>query len=189
MNCPWVPRIVECARTGQHPTAEIRPHLAECNQCAERWAREELLSSHLRSIRQASAVRQVPVEGRRLVLERFAASRSPRIAHSKIWLALAASLVIGFVSLTSRQHRQAPGGVVETETDWSAEGFVAVPFALPLASGEFVKVIHADLQPSDFARMGIDLDTVSASPISADVMVGEDDLPRAVRVSGEGSSF
>ncbi len=182
MSCFWVPRIIECARTGQIPTAEIRQHLAECLHCERRWAQEELLSSRLRSIRQASAVGRSSVEGRRLILQRFAASPRPQSFGPKLWLAIAASLLIGFVSFTTWPHRQTLSPV---ESDWSAEGFVAVPFALPLASGEFVKVVHADLQPSDFARMGIEVDTASPSPISADVMSGEDDLPRAVRVSGE----
>ncbi len=119
-------------------------------------------------------------------MERFAATPRRTIAIPKLWLALAASLLIGFVLQNTWSHRQSTDSL---DTDWSAEGFVPVPFVPPLASGEFVKVIHANLQPSDFARMGIDLDTASANLIPADVLLGEDDSPRAVRVSGEELNF
>jgi hypothetical protein len=65
----------------------------------------------------------------------------------------------------------------------SADDFVALPYALPLAAGELVRVVHADLDPDVLASMGIDVDPSWASEVPADVVVGEDGLPRAVRLA------
>ena len=71
--------------------------------------------------------------------------------------------------------------------DDSGGDFIAVPFALPLAEGEIVHVVHSELYPQALASMGIDvnpewLDSDSGE-ISADVVVGQDGFPRAVRIS------
>jgi hypothetical protein len=61
-------------------------------------------------------------------------------------------------------------------------GFVAVPYAPPLAAGEFVSVVRAQLEPAALARLGILVDSAYGSEIPADIVVGEDGVPRAVRV-------
>ena len=63
--------------------------------------------------------------------------------------------------------------------------FIAVAYAPPLAAGEFVSVLRTELQPAALARMGIDVDTSYTNAIPADVVVGEDGFPRAVRVVSE----
>jgi len=70
----------------------------------------------------------------------------------------------------------------------SSDDFIAVPYTPPLAQGELVRVVHADLYPEAFASMGIDIDPASASNIPADVVVGEDGIPRAVRITGNGQN-
>jgi hypothetical protein len=42
-----------------------------------------------------------------------------------------------------------------------------------------------ELRPTALARMGMDVDVTSANDISADVLVGQDGAPRAVRVLDE----
>jgi hypothetical protein len=64
----------------------------------------------------------------------------------------------------------------------SDNDFVDVPYAPPLATGELVRVVRTELRPAALARMGIDIDTAVADEIPADVLLGEDGLPRAVRL-------
>ena len=74
----------------------------------------------------------------------------------------------------------------ESSTDASAltgDDFMAVPYTPPLAQGELVRVVHADLYPEALASMGIDVDPAETNEIPADVVVGEDGIPRAVRIS------
>lgn len=70
----------------------------------------------------------------------------------------------------------------------SGDDFIAVPYALPLAPGETVRIVHSELYPQALASMGIDvdgglLDGDDATAISADVVMGQDGLPRAVRIA------
>jgi hypothetical protein len=65
----------------------------------------------------------------------------------------------------------------------SSDDFVAVPYAPPLAQGEIVRVVHTDLYPEALASLGIGLDPSSAGDTPADVVVGEDGIPRAVRIT------
>jgi hypothetical protein len=91
----------------------------------------------------------------------------------------------------TRWHRPAP--VVEAIPDsvqfsgdaaeLSSDDFIAVPYTPPLAQGELVRVVHADLVPEALASLGIDVDPASSGNVSADLVVGEDGIPRAVRLT------
>jgi hypothetical protein len=65
-------------------------------------------------------------------------------------------------------------------------GFIPVPYALPLATGESVRVVRQELNGAELVRMGIDLPGAYAADLAddfeADVLLGEDDLPRAVQL-------
>ncbi len=70
----------------------------------------------------------------------------------------------------------------------SSDDFIAVPYTPPLAPGEMVRVVHADLYPEALASMGVEVDPSWTGNLPADVVVGEDGLPRAVRIA-ENSQF
>jgi hypothetical protein len=65
----------------------------------------------------------------------------------------------------------------------SSDDFIAVPYAPPLAQGEIVRVVHTDLYPQALASLGIGVDALSSGDTPADVVVGEDGIPRAVRIT------
>ena len=188
--------IVECARTGAEPDAELRGHLVECSRCSERWEDERKLSSEFRMLRDAARFRR-PSEARRIrILGEFEAAQRRSSRPWLKWTAAAAAillLAIGSLVETRRSgpHRglnrakatMAQEGAAEIEgLPADSSGFVAVPYAPPLATGEFVSVVRTELQPTALARMGIYVDASYTADIPADVVVGEDGLPRAVRV-------
>ena len=51
-----------------------------------------------------------------------------------------------------------------------------------LAPGEFVRIVRTELDREALAGMGIDIETADGAEVPADVLLGEDDLPRGVRV-------
>lgn len=73
---------------------------------------------------------------------------------------------------------------VESSNEEDSNGFVAVPYAPPLAVGEMVSVVRTELEPTALARLGIMVDASDGNEIPAEVEVGEDGLPRAVRLIG-----
>jgi hypothetical protein len=76
----------------------------------------------------------------------------------------------------------------DPQTDAEAEGFIAVPFVPPLATGEMVRVEHTELNPAALASLGVNVDPAWNTQLPADVLVGEDGMPRAVRVSDASAS-
>jgi hypothetical protein len=118
------------------------------------------------------------------------------LAHQSVipaplkWLLSAAAVLLLTIAIGySWRNAQRPAAM-EASMDASEEladdnGFVAIPYAPPLAAGEFVRVVQMDLQPIALAHMGIYVDAEDFSDIPAEVLLGEDGFPRAVRVVEE----
>jgi hypothetical protein len=68
----------------------------------------------------------------------------------------------------------------------SSDDFIAVPYTPPLAPGEMVRVVHTNLYPEALASMGMAVNPLWAGNLAADVVEGEDGLPRAVRITDNG---
>ncbi len=193
----WVCELVECARAGAAPRSELRQHLRECPECAARWASERNLDAHLQALREAASARP-PAEAQcERMMRQFARMHRRRVHAAVRWaLAAAAALIlavgVGSVWRGGGPHVLRPAGsapetdawadAAEAETPEGSAGYVAVPYAPPLAPGEFVSVVHAELGSVELARMGVFVDDLDAGEIPADVVVGEDGFPRAVRV-------
>jgi hypothetical protein len=64
----------------------------------------------------------------------------------------------------------------------SNDDFAEVPYAPPLATGEFVRVVRTELRPAALARMGVYVDAAETDEIPADLLLGENWFPRGVRV-------
>ncbi len=110
-------------------------------------------------------------------------------AQVKWLLSAAAVLLLTVAAGYSWRNAQRPAAIeagIETAEELADDnGFVAIPYAPPLAAGEFVRVVQMDLQPIALAHMGIYVDAADSSEIPAEVLLGEDGFPRAVRVVDE----
>jgi hypothetical protein len=180
----WIAEIVECARIGSRPSSHVQAHLAGCPACTERLEDERRLTLEMCLSREVAGVRRVSAARRARIMREFQTMHRPSVRPwLKVVLAAAALLllVIGLLHTPGSQK-----GVSEVAGDLESltadSDFVAIPYAPPLASGEFVSVVRTELQPTALARMGVYVDAGYASSIPADVVVGEDGLPRAVRV-------
>jgi len=195
------------------PDRSLRAHLALCAHCNKRWEAELHLTAQFRAMRvQAAALRSLDSfagEKRRESLMRDFARlhRRPVVlsgsVKSWVWtLAAAAALLVavflgheagkrtsrGTVSPGTRTHevRAEQTVIYEVSGDASAlssDDFIAVPYTPPLAPGEMVRVVHADFYPEALASMGVEVDPSWTGDLPADVVVGEDGLPRAVRIT------
>jgi hypothetical protein len=67
----------------------------------------------------------------------------------------------------------------------STSEFVVVPYAPPLAAGEMVKVVRGEFETAALHRMGFVAPSLSGDAVEAEVMLGQDGLPRAIRVLAE----
>jgi hypothetical protein len=193
--------IVEYARRRAEPGAGLRAHLALCASCEERWEAERRLTSQFRVMRIHASARRPPEARRESLMREFARKQRRPAAPAWAW-ALSAAAVMLFAALLGynvRSHARntAPAIrsngartnqpiVYQASADASAvsgDDFIELPYAPPLAAGELIRVVHADLDPDELASMGIDIDPSWASELSADVVLGEDGLPRAFRIA------
>jgi len=191
----WADELVELARVQAASPRELRAHLGECAACAARWTSERNLSAYLQNARESAAATRPTPGGREEILRQFAAERRRRVQQPLHWaLAAAAMLLLTIGAASLWRLGGARGNVAADEPDGQAAiealtgaggEFVDVPYAPPLAQGEFVQVIHTNLEPMELARLGVYVEAPDAGAVPADVLIGEDGLPRAVRVSEE----
>jgi hypothetical protein len=111
------------------------------------------------------------------------------VSRRWIWAtaALAALFAAGAWTLARRTGaRSAPQPVAIAQLipeDLMADNeFVPVPYAPPLAPGEYVEVVQRELSPAALARMGFVIQGAAVNEVVTDLIVGEDGMPRAVRV-------
>jgi len=203
MTCSeQIVELVECARRQSEPDRELRAHLSICANCGERWERERQLTAHFQALRmQAASLRTRDAQRESLMRDFARIHRRPSIPQWAWALGAAAALLvavfIGHEAGKRSNRKVSPAAVrvrdeavlYEASLDASAlssDDFIAVPYTPPLAPGEMVRVVHADLYPEALASMGVEVDPSWAGNLPADVVVGEDGLPRAVRITENG---
>lgn len=197
MSCrEWIAGLVDRARAGDAPGADLERHLAACAACKQRWESELELSAAMTKLRAGAARERSRAESRNELLREFAARQRTRRAQVVKWALVAAMLVMAVLLgelWRSAVVSHSPGDSEQAMNDAAMEalgiqagsGFVAVPYAPPLAEGEFVRVVRTQLQPAALARMGILVEGGYGDAVTADLVVGQDDLPRAVRLPEE----
>jgi hypothetical protein len=204
----WTAELVEYARSSireRQPGRELRTHLALCESCRERWDAELLLTSHFERIRnRTAAFRSRESRGEELAREIVRRHKVRTIRSWGLAMGAAAALVLAvLLGYAAGQMRKAPvhnlrqsavfdsGDILSMDASaLSSDDFVAVPYTPPLAQGEMVRVVHAELYPDALANMGVSVDPAySFGRVPADVVVGEDGLPRAVRITESNNSF
>jgi hypothetical protein len=193
-----ITELVECARRSggnARPDRELRTHLALCADCRERWDAERQLTFQLRIMGSSTAGMMSPEARREALLRDFSRIHRRRGIQSWVWALSAAAALLLAVFLGHAAGKRASPAVrtqqtvvyeASLSTDASAlssDDFIAVPYTPPLAPGEMVRVVHADLYPEALASMGVQVDPSWVGDLPADVVVGEDGIPRAVRIA------
>jgi hypothetical protein len=208
-------KIADCARRRMEPEFALEAHLETCQPCMELWDSERNLTTHLRMIRIAASGRRSPAASREALMRQFTEKHQGAANTRWLWsLAAAAAFLLALILIQghgplrsiARRSQPAIAGQpaeqnlsaqadLQTEPEAEAqgdaqgdaqyEGFIPVPYVPPLATGELVSVVHTDLYPLELARLGVSVDPAWATELPADLLVGEDGFPRAVRVSDD----
>ena len=192
MDCrEWISEVVNNARAGRAPGAALREHLDDCPRCAERWREERILTREMQILADRVAGRRSPARVRESVERAFERHcRIVRARRTALVFATAAAVVmvlalsvVWWKGMSPAEPRTAAQTI---GSEFGADaGFVPVPGALPLAEGEFVSVERTELDGAALARMGLPLRETDADGVVADVVSGEDGLPRAVRLEAD----
>jgi hypothetical protein len=198
MNCEGnIEKLVECARGRGEPDNALKAHFRACGRCLERWEAEQELSANMRFIRMESGSRRSSASVRVALMREFDARHAkvtpPYWSSGLGWswgLAIAATLLLcvllgpeAMTRLHPAESAASQTESVDVQADPDSDGFIAVPYAPPLATGELVRIVHTELNPAALASLGVSVDPSWTTHLPADVLEGEDGMPRAVRVS------
>jgi hypothetical protein len=156
-------------------------------------------------MRLMASARRSSAASRADLMRQFSA-RHWRVVHPAwgIGLAAAAGLLIVLATLRPPSLAPAPHQASPAMGGWLAsnswnyeisadvysaqdEGFFAVPYVPAPDPGERLSVMHAELYPAALTTLGVSIDPAMMASngngtIHADVVVGEDGLPRAIRL-------
>ncbi|HVW10801.1 MAG TPA: hypothetical protein VHC90_19580 [Bryobacteraceae bacterium] len=144
-------------------SAEAKAHLAACGQCA---AEVERTAGTLALFRESSMKCAEYWEARPVVRKR---SRGWR------WV-IAAPVLVALVLAAVMARRPAPAPVRPPET-----GFVRIPYVVPPAPYERTAIVHMNVPVAALVAAGFRMNEPASATVPADVLVGQDNRPLAVR--------
>jgi hypothetical protein len=207
MNCKSAnAALVECSRRGIGHDRELEAHMEVCASCRERWDAERNLTEHLRAMRIGSALGNMEW-GKAVLMREFDGNVRRERQVRWMWAAsTAAALVLSVVAVsevwkpaviqekvaaTNARHEYALPEYGKDSFAPAVEagetGFIAVPFAAPLLPDERVGIVRTQLDTAELASMGVSVEPGWTGAMPADLLVGQDGFPRAVRVSNDNS--
>jgi hypothetical protein len=202
MTChDYIDALVDLAR-GVSDSSPMRTaaeaHARRCPRCAERLQRERELSAALRELVHGSDD-AVPrgMEGR-LVAE-FSQYHADRVRHTQPlthWWAAAAVFLIATAGVTwlvpARFRAAAPQPVIESSNLQDPvpdlANFIALPGAGSMPAFERGDIIRIEIPLAGLPAYGLDMvPDGTATLVPADVLIGQDGVPRAIRLASDKS--
>lgn len=194
--------IVDMARGMPLPAATeavVASHLQVCGACTGRLQRERELTRGFRAIAQQTASRGPAAEMEARLLDAFAhLHRQPsgKRTVSRTWLAAAAALLLVAAAGVWAAATLNRAGRIGTSTADARpareflDGFVFLPVAAGLPPLESGLIVRVEVPVSALPKYGVEvISDSSKSRIQADLLVGQDGQPRAIRiVSGDAAA-
>jgi len=137
------------------------------------------LKQRLRELAEMSPHAASVATARRL-LETFRARRRRKRVWT-YWGAAAASLVIGSLSYVLWQEHERNVAVAAESSYVSAPGFLPLPYAQSDVPLEHAVVVRVSIPRAEASAWGVPLDPGGRARVSADLLIGQDGMARAVR--------
>ncbi|HEY4084284.1 MAG TPA: hypothetical protein VGM43_00020 [Bryobacteraceae bacterium] len=146
-------------------SGEAEAHLAGCAVCA---AEVERTAGALALFRD-SGVR---------CAEYWAGRPARRASRAWRW-AIAAPVIAALVlaAVLIRRPASAPAPVEQAQT-----GFVRIPYVVPPLPYERTEIVHMDVPVAALIAVGFRRDEPAGASVPAEVLVGQDDRPLAIRI-------
>jgi len=170
---------MELARGGVATGPEVGEHLAECGECARFFEEQAALSAALRRVAAENAATRAPAE-----IEEHALAECRRARRgTNLWRpAIAAAVAAALAALVFL----ARGPASRPPAQAAAEPFVEIPFVAPLAPYERAEIQRMDVPVAALIAAGFEVHVPDpAGTVTADVLVGQDGRPHAIRLVSE----
>jgi hypothetical protein len=189
MTCQFDPAaIVELARGGESDS-RVEAHVRGCPGCAQRLAQERALTAGLRGV--AGSTREArpspAIEG--ALLAAFAQRRDVAAAPAaplRRWLAAAAAVLFlaGTAFYARHDFERARTRDAVSASAAAGNAFVPWPGSEVLPAFESGQLLRVELPASVLPLLGlVHAGAVNNKTVTADVLVGQDGLARAVRLA------
>jgi hypothetical protein len=187
---------------------ERQRHLAACTACAAQMQQRSSLAGALLALAAESRGAEAPARLEARLVAAFRAHhgrpalpKQPLWSQAALWASAAATVVLALFLVNGHQP-QAPrphlqntmelaalqdAAVIDENTlDDRTAGFIPLPNAASLAPNEEVNLVRVDVPRSAMMAVGLVVSEERAlERVQADVMLGADGLPRAVRFLDE----
>ena len=148
----------------------VLAHTLECATCEEKWMELAWVSRQAEAI----AVRDARPKAARLAWRPFAVANT---------LAAVAVAITCIVLLPSLRHTPHVSPAVRNDVEEPVPaGYVSLPFADPALPVDEEDVLPVQLSTEDLELMGIDTGDAPEDGVKAEVLIGMDGWPRAIRI-------
>jgi hypothetical protein len=177
----------------------VRIHARECEQCGRRWSALAELSEQTATVG-CPDVRFQP-EGAAVasLLAGMASAGKPSRRHwtsrplvyANALVALAAAIVCVLLLPSRHLSQNARNNhVTRTAPAYDVDqaipaGYVSLPFADPALPLDDAAVLPVKLSAEDLELMGVDASDTSGDGVQAEILIGMDGWPRAIRIVEE----
>lgn len=128
--------------------------------------------------------REASAAAEQRVMTAFRSQRRYSASAWAFWGTAAACLAIGLIGFWARTPQAfLTAGVTNDSFHRATAGFVALPYAESGVPLEQAVIVRVSLQPSELGALGLSLAPTNASRrVSADLLIGQDGVTRAVRL-------
>ena len=179
--------------------ASALEHTRECRECGIRLTNERMLSAGLGMLADEHSDLVPPPALQAALMAKYQQQFARRQKVRTLWRAVAAAAaclaLVTLGPLVTRGKLQSIASETRTpelialDADSTSadatttDPFIAIPYAEPLAPYERAELQRVKLTRGTLLAMGLPTDVPDADePMNAELMVGEDGIPRAVRI-------
>ena len=179
--------IVDYARGVPLPESTARlveSHVEGCRTCTARLQRERELSSGLKAVAGLTAAARPTAEMERRLLDAYAvmhAQASRTRTYSRVWRAAAAVLLIA-AGLSTWSVWDVPRTGPPDVARGLFDEFMPLPIASALPALESGVIVRIELSVAALPRYGVAIPDTPRREVQADLLVGQDGQPRAIRL-------
>lgn len=162
----------------------VESHLDGCTSCAARLQRERALTSSLKAVAGLTSGARPPVEMEQRLLDAYAvmhAQASRTRTFSRVWRAAAAVLLIA-AGLSTWSVWDVQPGSPPNAARGPFDEFMPLPIASALPALESGVIVRIEVPVSALPRYGLVIPDTRKSEVQADLLVGQDGQPRAIRL-------
>lgn len=170
----------------------VLAHTVDCRVCEAKWAGLSHWSEQV-TVLEGQGVRLRPTEAAAAALVARIDARTEKkttywmphslaVANTLVAVAIAITCIVLLPSLRRTLYPAAhPAATYDVEQAVPA-GYVSLPFADPALPLDDAQVLPVQLSGEDLALMGVDVGESPQDVVQAEVLIGMDGWPRAIRI-------